>query len=133
MKKGFLCLSIVFTMIYFTTAQTGLNKNITCKQAMELIQKHNQDTDFIILDVRTPEEFKSGHIENAILIDYKSGDFKDKISKLNKKKTYLVYCRAGGRSAGAIGIMKDLNFTNLYHLYEGMEIWKKDGYTVVTD
>ncbi len=133
MKKGFLCLSIVFTMIYFTTAQTGLNKDITCKQAMELIQKHNQDTDFIILDVRTQEEFKSGHIETAILIDYKSGDFKDKISKLDKKKTYLVYCRSGGRSAGAIGIMKDLNFTNLYHLYEGMEIWKNDGYKTVSE
>ena len=133
MKKGFLCLSILFIIISFTTAQPGSNKNITCKQAMELIQKHNQDADFIILDVRTPEEFKIEHIENAILIDYRSGDFKDKINQLDKKKTYLVYCRGGGRSAGAIEIMKDLDFISLYHLYEGMEIWKNEGYKTVPE
>jgi rhodanese-related sulfurtransferase len=120
-------------MVSLNIAQTRVNENITCEQAMELIQKHVQDTNFIVLDVRTPEEFKNGHIERAIIIDYKSSDFQDKLSKLVKKKTYLVYCKAGGRSAGAIGMMKDLNFTNLYHLYEGFEIWKTDGYKTVTD
>ncbi len=110
-----------------------MKEDITCKQALELIQKHSQDTNFVILDVRTPEEFNSGHIKKAIIIDYKSVNFQEEINKFDKRKTYLVYCKAGGRSAKSIGIMKNLNFNNLYHLYEGMEIWKKDGYKVLTD
>jgi rhodanese-related sulfurtransferase len=133
MKKSFLCLSILFILTGFAIAQTRLKEDITCKQALELIQKHSQDTNFVILDVRTPEEFNSGHIKKAIIIDYKSVNFQEEINKLDKRKTYLVYCKAGGRSAKSIEIMKNLNFNNLYHLYEGMEIWKKDGYKVVTD
>ncbi len=133
MKKVFLSVSILFILSAFSIAQMRLKEDITCKQALELIQKHIQDTSFIILDVRTPEEFKSGHIDKAILIDYKSAGFQDKIGKLDRKKTYLVYCKRGVRSAETIRIMKNLNFNTLYHLYEGMEIWKNDGYKTVTD
>lgn len=133
MKKIFLSVSILLIMTGFATAQTRLPEDITCKQAMKLIQQHSQDTNFIILDVRTLDEFKSGYIENAILIDFKAEGFQDKICKLDKMKTYLVYCKRGGRSAETMGIMKVLNFNNLYHLYEGMEIWKNEGYKTVTD
>lgn len=120
-------------MTVITNAQTRLNEDITCRQAKKLIQKHRRDANFIILDVRTPEEFKNGHVERAILIDYKSAGFQDRIDKLDKNNTYLVYCKAGGRSARTIGIMKNLNFVNLYHLFEGMDKWKVDGYKTVSD
>lgn len=133
MKRNFLCLSILLTVTIAAIAQTGLKEDITCKQAMQLIQKHNLDTNFVILDVRTSAEFKSGHIEKAINIDYKSADFQDKISKLDKKKAYLVYCKAGVRSAASIRMMKNLSFNNLYHLFEGMKTWIDYGYKTVTD
>ncbi len=133
MKKSFLCLSIFCLATAIVVAQTRLKEDITCRKAMKLIQKHNRDTNFVILDVRTPEEFKNGHIEKAIIIDFKSADFQDRISLLNKNKKYLVYCRGGGRSSKSIGVMKNLKFNKLYNLYEGYETWKKDGYKTVTD
>ncbi len=117
----------------FTVVQARFKENISCRKAAKLIQKHIQDTNFVILDIRTPEEFKNGHLEKAIDIDFKSSDFRDKINMLDRKKTYLVYCKGGGRSTKAIVIMKDLNFNNLYHLFQGYETWGKDGYKTVTD
>jgi rhodanese-related sulfurtransferase len=133
MKNSFLSVSILLIFTSLVVAQTRMKEDITCKQALELIKERSRDTNFIVLDVRTPEEFKSGHIEKAIMIDYKSADFQDKISKLDKKKSYLVYCRKGGRSAAAIKIMKDLNFNNLYHLYEGILVWMDNGYETEKD
>jgi hypothetical protein len=52
---------------------------------------------------------------------------------LDRKKTYLVYCKGGGRSKKAMGVLKDLNFNNLYHLFKGYEAWKQDGYKTVND
>lgn len=133
MRRSFLYLSILFLIAGCTITQERLKENVTCKQAMKLIQIHSQDSNFVILDVRTPEEYNNGHIEKALNIDYNSVDFQDKIKELDKKKTYLVYCRTGGRSAKSIAIMKNLNFNNLYHVYEGIEKWKKKGYKTVKD
>ncbi|MGD2034964.1 MAG: rhodanese-like domain-containing protein, partial [Bacteroidales bacterium] len=77
MKKIFLCLSVLLIVAVYTSAQTMLKENITCKQAETLIQEHRPDTDFVILDVRTPEEFRNGHLEKAVIIDFKSADFKE--------------------------------------------------------
>ena len=133
LKRTFLCLSVLLIATSAAMAQIRLKEDITCKQALLLIQKQNPDTSFVILDVRTPDEYKNGYIENAINIDYKSADFQDRISQLDKKKTYLVYCKAGVRSAYTIGIMKDHDFNNLYHLYEGMKMWINYGYKTVTE
>ena len=62
-----------------------------------------------IIDVRTPSEFWEGHIDNAINIDFKSNLFINEISKLDKSKTYLIYCRSGNRSSKAALIMDSLD------------------------
>jgi len=56
------------------------------------------DEDFVILDVRTPEEIDKGYIKNSIFIDFKNDNFIKEISKLDKSKVYLIYCKVGGRS-----------------------------------
>jgi len=132
MKKSILFLYIFFMATSFVGAQTRFKEDVTCRKAMKLIQKHTHDTNFVILDVRTPEEFKGGHIEKAISIDFKSPDFRDRINMLNRKKTYLVYCKGGGRSTKAMRVLKDLNFNNLYHLFKGYEAWTKNRYKTVT-
>ena len=78
-----------------------------------------------IIDVRTPEEFADGHIQNAVNIDYFSKSFSVNISKLNKQKTVLVYCAAGGRSATAAKELKKLGFKKVYDLTGGYDDWKE--------
>ncbi len=116
-----------------SNAQTNTKENISCEQALTLIETNSGNPSFIILDLRTPEEFILGHLENAVLIDYKSKDFRDEINKLNSENIYLVYCKGGTRSAKAISILKSIEFIYLYHLYEGIDKWQSEGFKVVAD
>ncbi len=120
---------ILFTLAGNLAAaqEKRLKEDITCEQALELIQKHEKDASFVILDVRTPDEFNAGHLMNAENINFRAEDFKQQLEKLDKTRTYLIYCRKGGRSASAIGMMNDLKFTSVFHLYEGYDLWKSKG------
>lgn len=66
-----------------------------------------------VIDVRTPAEYDSGHVDGALNIDVQAPDFAEKVGELPKDETYVVYCRSGNRSAAAIDIMEDLGFTDL--------------------
>jgi len=82
------------------------------------------DTNAVILDVRTEEECQEGIIPNAIQIDiYKGQGFIYKVEELDKTKNYYVYCKAGGRSAQACNIMNQLGIENTYNLLGGMMQW----------
>ena len=95
-------------------------------------QQLQQDDDAVILDVRTPEEWSEGIIPNAIALDiYEGQGFIYKLDNLNKSKNYYVYCKAGGRSAQACNIMKQLGFGNTYNLIGGMMQW--DGEVVAPE
>ena len=64
------------------------------------------DTNVVVLDVRTAEEFKEGHLEGAVNIDYKQGDFVEQaVARLPKDRTIALYCRSGRRSAGAAELL----------------------------
>jgi phage shock protein E len=77
----------------------------------------------VILDVRTPEEYAEGHIHNAVNINLNSPDFKDEINKLDKNRTYLVYCRSGARSNTARKIMEESGFKYVINMTGGMNEW----------
>ncbi len=77
----------------------------------------------VVLDVRTPAETAEGMIEGAILADYEADNFEAEVDKLDKEKTYLVYCKGGGRSSEACGIMTKKGFKNLYNLEGGYTAW----------
>jgi rhodanese-related sulfurtransferase len=94
---------------------------------VEEFDKLRQDKKNVVLDVRTPEEYNAGHIAGATNIDFNADDFQQKIGKLDKDKTYLVHCAAGGRSARACNHLGKLNFPNLYNLEGGMTAWQKAG------
>jgi rhodanese-related sulfurtransferase len=81
----------------------------------------------LVLDVRTPKEYSAGHIPGAKLIDFNAPDFEEKIAGLDKSKTYLIHCAAGGRSAKACKQMEGLGFTNLINLAPGFRGWEKAG------
>jgi phage shock protein E len=80
-----------------------------------------------ILDVRTPEEFASGHLKGALNVDIASPDFQKNLAKLDPAKTWLVHCAAGGRSTRSLGILNKLGFKSIIHLDGGLKGWKEAG------
>lgn len=97
-------------------------KNLTQDQWKEGVQK---DSNAVILDVRTEEEFIEGFIPNARNLDiHKSEDFNDEIGKMDKSKKYYVYCRSGARSGQACAIMQQQGFDDAYNLMGGITEWE---------
>jgi rhodanese-related sulfurtransferase len=83
------------------------------------------DENAVILDVRTEEEWEDGIIPGALLNDiYKGQGFIYRLEELDKSKNYYVYCKAGGRSAQACQIMKQLGFEHTYNLEGGFMNWQ---------
>ena len=101
--------------------------NITPQEAFALIQENQDNPNFVIIDVRTPEEFANEHLKNAINLDYRCETFEDELNKLDKNKTYLIYCRSGRRSGNALDIMAELNFREVYNMLDGINGWKAEG------
>ncbi|MBL9130826.1 MAG: rhodanese-like domain-containing protein [Verrucomicrobiaceae bacterium] len=81
----------------------------------------------VIIDVRTPDEFKDGHIKGAKNIDISSGDFEAQLGKLDKTQPTLVHCQAGGRSMRALKVFQKLGFEKLIHLDDGFGGWEAAG------
>lgn len=81
----------------------------------------------VVLDVRTAEEFASGHIKGAQNVDIASPDFQKNLARLDPAKTYLVHCAAGGRSTRSLGILNKLGFKSIIHLDGGLNSWKEAG------
>ena len=106
---------------------TQIIENITPQEAFTLIQNNKTNSGFVILDVRTPEEFADGHIENTINIDFYSKTFRDELGKLDKNKTYLIYCQSGNRSGKTLDMMTELNFKEVYNMLGGILAWNAEG------
>ncbi len=82
--------------------------------------------DVVVLDVRTPAEIAGGKIEGAMELDFHSPGFAEKLDELDKEKTYLVYCRSGGRSGNTCTIMSEKGFKKLYNLDGGFTAWSSE-------
>ena len=90
------------------------------------------ETDVVTLDVRTAGEFMEGHINGAINIDVEGNTFDTEIVKLDKSKTYAVYCHSGRRSQIAVDIMAKAGFKTLFNLENGVADWSARGWPLVT-
>jgi len=111
---------------------SSIIRAIDVKTAYEMIASNQGNPNFVIIDVRTQSEFASGHIAAAIMIDFYQANFKARIGELDRNRKYLVYCRTANRSAGAVSIMKDLGFREVYDMSGGITQWTAAGYPVVT-
>jgi rhodanese-related sulfurtransferase len=85
-----------------------------------------KEKDVVILDVRSGFEYKGDKIAGAQNISYTSSGFKPFIEKLDKSKTYLVYCASGSRSVGAVNNMQKMGFEKVYNLKGGIDNWKSN-------
>ncbi len=128
-----LIIGIILLLVVFNCkiTQKKQPENITCKQAFELIQEHRNDSNFIILDLRTDNMYNEEHIENSICYDVFSENFDEWVNQFDRNKVYLLYCNVGHRSGIALNKMKELGFRNLYHLFKGIQEWKKQGYPTI--
>lgn len=107
-------------------AVQGAIRNLS---VVEFEQQLNQPNT-LLLDVRTPEEYAQGHLPNATLLDIQAKDFDQQIAALDKNKTVLVYCAAGGRSADAAERLKKTGFRQINNLEKGYNDWAEQGKAV---
>lgn len=112
--------SVLFA-VQLASAQDTTGLSIQQVKFEKLMKKKN----IYVIDVRTPEEYKSGFIGNAV--NYNVTDsvaFFNTISSLDKNKKYLLYCKSGRRSGKALVMMKNMGFRKVYHLKGGVTEWK---------
>lgn len=84
-----------------------------------------------LLDVRTPGEYNSGHINNAMLADWKNeSEFDRRITFIDKEKPVYIYCLGGSRSAEAAAKMRSIGYQQVYELKGGINAWKAENKTV---
>jgi rhodanese-related sulfurtransferase len=129
MKK---LIAILGVSVFFLTG-CGSSSESTTNQGVAEFAKTVSDSSVVVLDVRTPAEFMSGHLANAINIDIEGMQFKSEVAKLDKSKTYAVYCRSGRRSAIATDEMSKLGFKTLLNLEGGTGAWSAAGQTLVVN
>lgn len=115
---------LVSTFMVITLSCQSQNNAVKQLEAEAFEQKLKQTNTYNLIDIRTPDEYKQGHLENAIMIDYYSSDFKNELSKLDKSKPLFYYCASGGRSGKTIPILKELGFKEVYELKVGFNGWR---------
>lgn len=105
---------------------------VSAQEAKLLIDKLQNDGRIVVLDIRTPGEYRRGHISGALSADYYDPLFKNRLDRLDRTKTYLVYCRSGNRSTKALGIFSELGFEKVYHLSRGVLEWQTRQFPLVS-
>jgi rhodanese-related sulfurtransferase len=123
MKKYYLYLHLIIVLSVFGCNQLVSQDsfvNAEPEQFQSLISKEKVQ----LIDVRTPEEFKEGHLNHALNIDYYSDSFSSEISKLDNQKPVYIYCHSGKRSTNSVAIFKKAGFTKIYNLDGGIQGWK---------
>jgi rhodanese-related sulfurtransferase len=131
MKKLVIYLGIVLFLVTLSCkneVQEGV-KLVTPEEMQTILELDGVQ----LVDVRTPEEHKEGYIENSQNIDYNSPTFEEDISKLDKTKPVILYCRSGKRSAKCSEKLIEAGFEKVYELEGGITEWKYKGLEVIVN
>ena len=126
MKRAFLFLCLVITLSFVqscTETKAGEIEQITVEQMSEALE----DTSIQLIDVRTGQEYLTGHLKNSHNICVTDDDFEEKAASLDRDKPVYVYCKKGGRSARAAEILKEMGFKKIYDLEGGIVLWEESG------
>lgn len=116
---------ILFIAIILNSCSNGQPKQeLSELSATEFLKKINATEDAVIVDVRTPEEFQKGHIQNALNLNWNGSEFEKQLATLDKNKTIFVYCLSGGRSRSAAAKMRKAGFEKVIEMPGGMMEWR---------
>jgi rhodanese-related sulfurtransferase len=122
MKNG--CFGLLLFLNISCHSQQDSSRTLKTDKFEKAISKANVQ----VLDVRTPAEYRSGHIKNSLQANWNNkAEFNDRIQYVDKNRPVYVYCLAGARSAAASSWMRQNGFTEVYELQGGINAWKKDG------
>ncbi|MCB9496684.1 MAG: rhodanese-like domain-containing protein [Fibrobacteria bacterium] len=127
MKPSFTWPTILLAFVMGCGGAASAGGDLSPTQADSLIRAHSQDTSFLLIDVRTPGEFASGHIPGARMIDFHAPDFQSRVESLPRTAPILLYCRSGNRSGQALSWMETAGFTQVRHLSGGVRTWMSEG------
>ena len=116
--------ALLFLIIIFFISCSNKNTLVYEKTDILSLDKILNDTDIIILDVRTSEEINAGYIPNSTFIDYYDKNFENKINLIDSSKKIYTLCKSGGRSVKAAEILSKNGFRNVYNLEGGFMRWK---------
>ena len=109
-------------VLIFISCNVNQSLNVQPDKVYDLLSNSNNNNSFL-LDVRTKEEVIEKKITNSINIDFYSDSFKDSILRLDKSKTYYVYCRSGRRSLNTVEFMRENGFKESYNVDGGIIKW----------
>lgn len=124
MKKLITLFTLFFSVAVFS--QTKI-ENVDAATFKKMIDEKK----YYLIDLRTDDELKNkGFIPGAAQVDWFGKNPQAIISKLDKNKTYLIYCAGGGRSGECAEFMKNEGFTHVVNLEKGFDDWKKKGFEV---
>ena len=118
---------LVLIILAFTTTAV-FSQTDTTLLSPDAFEKAIAGEDVQLVDVRTPEEYKKGHVKNATLIDWKKREQFEKqtAKKLNPSKPVYLYCAAGVRSHAAAEFLRSKGFKLVYELDGGIDKWKEE-------
>ena len=126
---------IAIAVIIGALALAGCGASTTAVQTLDpqAFLSTTAQAGVVVVDVRTPEEFTAGHLQDALNINVEDPAFATQIDSLNKAATYAVYCRSGRRSAVATDAMTAAGFTSVINLNGGLDDLAAAGASVVTE
>lgn len=119
----------MLVILVFLGCNTNHSEQIQLITATEL-REISQIEGVQLIDVRTPNEYKEGHLPNALNIDFLDKNFEINIQKLDKTRPVIVYCQGGTRSAKCASQMISNGFVKIYDLDHGFYKWKSSGLEV---
>lgn len=129
MKKLFIAMALLGTL---ALAACGSSNSAVQKMDPTAFADAASQPGVVILDVRSPDEFASGHLTGATNINVEDPGFADAISGLDKNVTYAIYCQSGRRSGIATSQMTDAGFTKIVELEGGLQAWQQVGGQLAT-
>lgn len=121
-RRQILVASAILVISPYAAAASSL-RDVTPRAAFEALEA---DPSIIVVDIRTPFEFKRGHVEGAINIDYYAKDFADRIMALDPARSYMMYCQAGGRSHALMRAFSQTEFKDVMHIPAGFSGWRRE-------
>jgi rhodanese-related sulfurtransferase/thiol-disulfide isomerase/thioredoxin len=116
--------ALLFFTLIFSISCNNKNTLVFEKTDVLTLDKILNDTDIIILDVRTSEEINAGYIPNSTFIDYYDKNFENKINLIDRSKKIYTLCKSGERSVKAAEILSQKGFQKVYNLDGGFMRWK---------
>ena len=120
---------VFFSLLLVYSCQIFESKDINVISDTQFIEI--QDSDYILVDVRTIEEYESGHIQDAVNFDFYSKSFQNDILSLEKSTSIVLYCRTQNRSTKTANYLKENGYKEITVLEGGITSWVKNGNDLV--